>query len=40
MYTRRTYSTIEMAYWTRLDTLRFAVLITLWVAACSKPKPA
>ena len=35
MFTRRTYSTLQMAYWTRLDTLRFAVIIAAWVAAYS-----
>ena len=33
MYTRRTYSAKELAIWTRFDTLRFFVIILIWVSA-------
>lgn len=33
MYTRRTYKAIELAAWTRFDTLRFLIIITAWVSA-------
>ncbi len=33
MYTRRIYSAIEVAAWTRFDTLQFIGIITVWVAA-------
>ncbi|WP_436516651.1 bestrophin family protein [Ekhidna sp. To15] len=33
MYTRRTYKTTELAIWTRFDTLRIFVIITVWVLA-------
>lgn len=33
MYTRRTYKALELATWTRFDTLKFFVIITAWVSA-------
>jgi putative membrane protein len=32
MFTRKTYSTFEMAWWTRFETLLFIVIIMAWVA--------
>ena len=33
MYTRRTYKAIELAAWTRFDTLKFLTIILVWVSA-------
>lgn len=33
MYTKKTYSTYQMAVWTRFETLLFLIIIVLWVAA-------
>lgn len=33
MYTRRTYKAIELAVWTRYDTLKFLIIILVWVSA-------
>lgn len=33
MYTRRTYKASELAIWTRFDTLRIFIIITIWVLA-------
>ncbi len=35
MYTRRTYKASELAIWTRFDTLRILIIITVWVLAYS-----
>lgn len=32
MYTEKTYSTFQMAWWTRFETLLFFIIITVWVA--------
>ncbi len=32
MYTKKTYSTYQMAVWTRFETLLFLIIIVLWVA--------
>lgn len=32
MHTKKTYSTLEMAIWTRFETLLFIIIITTWVA--------
>lgn len=33
MYTRRTYRALELAAWTRFDTLKFLIISVLWVSA-------
>jgi len=33
MYIKKTYSTYQMAVWTRFETLLFLIIIVLWVAA-------
>ena len=32
MHIKKTYTTLEMAWWTRFETLLFFVIITIWVA--------
>lgn len=32
MYIKKTYSTFQMAWWTRFETILFFILITVWVA--------
>jgi putative membrane protein len=32
MHTKKTYTTLEMAWWTRFETLLFFVIVTTWVA--------
>jgi ion channel-forming bestrophin family protein len=33
MYTRRTYKAIELAMWTRFDTLKFFIIVIAWTSA-------
>jgi len=33
MYTKKTYSTFQMFWWTRFESLAFFAIITIWVAA-------
>ena len=33
MYTRRTYKAIELALWTRYDTLKFLIIILAWTSS-------
>ncbi len=33
MYTKKVYSTFQMVWWTRFETLLFLAIITIWVAA-------
>lgn len=33
MYTRRTYKALELAIWTRFDTLKFLIISLVWVSA-------
>ncbi len=33
MYTKKTFSTFQMVWWTRFETLLFFAIITIWVAA-------
>ena len=33
MYTKRTYKFLDLFKWTRFDSLRFLVIILVWVAA-------
>ena len=33
MYIKKTFTTLEMAWWTRFETLAFLLIITAWVAA-------
>ena len=32
MYTKKTYSTLQMAWWTRFETFMFFIIISFWVA--------
>jgi putative membrane protein len=32
MYTKKTYTTFQMVWWTRFETILFVLLITIWVA--------
>jgi hypothetical protein len=31
MYTKKTYSSFQMAWWTRFETLLFLIIIVAWV---------